>query len=91
FQKGATEDLGLWLMDVPDGIEGGFIYNADLYTAATARALHERYVELLERLASNPYLSLVDLIAVENSPSAKYLSQVFATQSDSGMDGGHGV
>lgn len=91
FQKGATEDLGLWLMDVPDGIEGGFIYNADLYTAATARALHERYVELLEQLASNPYLSLVDLIAVENSPSAKYLSQVFATQSGSGMDGGHGV
>src|SRR5207344_2553936 len=58
FQKGATEDLGLWLMEVPSGIEGGFTYNADLYTAETAAAFRERFIELVQRLAANPSMSV---------------------------------
>ncbi|HJW10248.1 MAG TPA: condensation domain-containing protein, partial [Albitalea sp.] len=76
FQKGATEDLGLWLMEVPHGVEGGFTYNADLYTAATAAAFRERYLELLQRLAANPSLSVAELTASANSTSAEYLRRL---------------
>jgi hypothetical protein len=34
MQKGATEDFGLWLMDVPHGLEGGINYNADVFDSA---------------------------------------------------------
>ena len=76
FQKGATEDLGLWLMEVPSGIEGGFSYNADLYTAATAAAFRERFIELVQRLSANPSLSVAELTSSAGSPSAEYLRRL---------------
>ncbi|WP_081858073.1 non-ribosomal peptide synthetase [Thiomonas sp. FB-Cd] len=62
FQKGATEDLGLWLMEVPHGLEGGITYNADIYTAQTASAMRERYLELVVRLADRPQAALAELL-----------------------------
>ena len=62
FQKGATEDLGLWLMEVPNGLEGGITYNADIYTAKTAAAMRDRYLELVGRLAERPKGALADLL-----------------------------
>jgi len=76
FQKGATEDLGLWLMEVPSGIEGGFTYNADLYTAATAAAFRERFLELVHRFAGHPALTLGELISPAGSASAAYLQRL---------------
>jgi hypothetical protein len=76
FQKGATEDLGLWLMEVPSGLEGGFIYNADLYTADTARAFRSRYLELLNRVADRPAATVRELIDPSQSESARYLSKL---------------
>ena len=73
FQKGATEDLGLWLMELSKGMEGGFTYNADIYTAATAAAFRERFVELLQRLAVNPQLTISELASRNGSTSAQYL------------------
>jgi len=54
MQKGATEDFGLWLMEVPGGLEGGFNYNADVFDATTAARFRERLVELLARAALDP-------------------------------------
>ncbi len=76
FQKGATEDLGLWLMEVPHGLEGGVTYNADIYTAQTAAAFRERYLELLHRLADHPFISLSDLTTMHPSASAQHLRQL---------------
>ncbi len=73
FQKGATEDLGLWLMELPDGLEGGFTYNADIYNAETAKAFRARYLELLQRLVDNPSCTISELTAAEDSASARYL------------------
>jgi hypothetical protein len=73
FQKGATEDLGLWLMELPKGMEGGFTYNADIYTAQTAAAFRDRFVEMLQRLAVNPSLTIAELAAQSDSASAQYL------------------
>lgn len=76
FQKGATEDLGLWLMELPKGMEGGFTYNADIYTAETAAAFRDRFVEMLQRLAVNPNLKIAELAARNGSPSAQYLMRL---------------
>jgi amino acid adenylation domain-containing protein len=76
FQKGATEDLGLWLMEVPGGLEGGFTYNADIYLPETAVALRERYTELLARVAGDPSVPLSELTDAAGSPSAQWLRRL---------------
>jgi len=80
FQKGATEDLGLWLMEVPGGLEGGFTYNADIYTEATASAFKARFLELVERLIRNPQQPLGDLLEAERSDSARALRHLTSTE-----------
>ncbi|SCC91285.1 Amino acid adenylation domain protein [Thiomonas sp. X19] len=70
FQKGATEDLGLWLMEVPGGLEGGFTYNTDIYTAQTAAAFKARYLELVQRFVTDPGQPLRTLLATEHSAAA---------------------
>jgi amino acid adenylation domain-containing protein len=75
FQKGATEDLGLWLMEVPGGLEGGFTYNSDLYLPETAVALRRRYEELLRRVASSQASTLAELMASETE-SAQWLRRL---------------
>ncbi len=62
FQQGATEDLGLWLMETPQGLEGGFTYNADIYTEQTARHLHSCYLALLQRAVAEPQQTLGSLL-----------------------------
>jgi amino acid adenylation domain-containing protein len=76
FQKGAAEDLGLWLMEVPGGLEGGFTYNADLYLPETAVAFRERYAELLRRIAADPSQSLSQWVDAASSPAAQRLRRL---------------
>jgi amino acid adenylation domain-containing protein len=76
FQKGATEDLGLWLMEVPHGLEGGVTYNADIYTAETAAAFRERYMELLRRVADLPSATIAELTTMNGSLAAHHLSRL---------------
>ncbi|NNM65273.1 MAG: amino acid adenylation domain-containing protein [Burkholderiales bacterium] len=78
FQKGATEDLGLWLMDVPDGLEGGFTYNADIYSASTAAAFKTRFLELVQRFVADPQQPLNALLATQASPAAAALHHLAA-------------
>jgi hypothetical protein len=69
FQKGASEDLGVWLMEVPNGLEGGITYNADLYHHETAVALRNRYLAVLRRIAADPTVSLSALMAEATDPA----------------------
>jgi len=87
FQKGATEDLGLWLMEVPGGLEGGFTYNCDIYLPETAAALGERYTELLRRVVAQPGISLAELVAPEGSAAARILQRM-AGNADTGAPAG---
>jgi amino acid adenylation domain-containing protein len=64
MQKGATEDINLWLIEIPDGIEGGVQYNADLFLPATAAALRDRFIDLLRRVASQPAQTVDELLAI---------------------------
>ena len=47
FQRGATEDLGLWFLDNDRGMVGGITYNSDIIDAESARLLRDRYLKLV--------------------------------------------
>ena len=74
FQKGLTDDLGLWLLDRPTGLEGFFVYNASLYTAATAAAFRQSFLDILAAVAASPATRLGDL-----ARPAAVLAQAAAT------------
>jgi amino acid adenylation domain-containing protein len=63
MQKGATQDLGIWIMEVPDGLEGVINYNAELFEARTACLFRDRLVGLLLRVANTPDATLDALLA----------------------------
>jgi amino acid adenylation domain-containing protein len=52
FQRGATEDLGLWVMETQSGMMGGVTYNTDIILRESAVALRDRYSRLLESLVA---------------------------------------
>lgn len=76
LQRGATDDLGMWLMDKGDCLEGAIVYNADVYRHETGAAFNERYAELLRRVSEHPDSTLEALTSSEDSPSATYLSRL---------------
>jgi amino acid adenylation domain-containing protein len=78
LQRGATDDIGVWLLDTPHGLEGALIYNADIYLRETGARLRERYLELLRRAADRPHATLAQLASEEGSPSAAYLRKLAA-------------
>ncbi|AKJ29873.1 malonyl CoA-acyl carrier protein transacylase [Caldimonas brevitalea] len=63
MQKGATEDINLWLVEVPGGIEGGVQYNAELFLQSTAEWLRDRFLALLERFVEQPGRPVAELLA----------------------------
>ncbi|SDC66757.1 amino acid adenylation domain-containing protein [Variovorax sp. CF079] len=77
-QRGATDDLGIWLMDKPDGLEGAVVYNADIYKRETGAAFKERYLELLRLVAQQPDATLEAIAAPAGSDSASYLQRLAA-------------
>jgi hypothetical protein len=78
MQRGATDDIGVWLMDKPHGLEGALIYNADIYLRETGAQLRDRYLELLQKVADRPEASLAELASEEGSGSAVYLRRLAA-------------
>ena len=78
LQRGATDDIGIWLMDKPTGIEGAVMYNADIYRRSTAIAFRERYLELLQRVADDSDMALEAFTAPGSSPHAADLERLAA-------------
>jgi acyl carrier protein len=84
MQHGATDDIGVWLMDKPHGLEGALIYNADVYLRETGAQLRERYLEVLRRVADDPNATLADIASTEDSTSAAYLRKLAAEEPGKG-------
>ena len=64
-QRGATEDLGLWLVERNAGLVGGITYHTDLYDTSSARRLRERFVALLRKALESPDASVDTLLALD--------------------------
>lgn len=75
FQKGATEDINLWMVEIPSGIEGGVQYNADLFRAETAEKLRDRFLLMLERLVADPAQSVEQLLRASEIERAEAPAQ----------------
>jgi acyl carrier protein len=84
MQHGATDDIGVWLMDKPHGLEGALIYNADVYLRETGAQLRERYLEVLRRVADHPGATLSEIASTAGSSSAAYLRKLAAEDEDKG-------
>ncbi|MGI4779577.1 MAG: amino acid adenylation domain-containing protein [Janthinobacterium lividum] len=82
LQSGATDDLGMWLMEKPHGLEGAVTYNADIYLPETGEAFKDRYVELMHKVAAQPAALIATLIAPEGSSSAARLARLAATAAE---------
>ena len=76
LQRGATDDLGLWLLEKPGGLEGPMGYNADIYLPETGVAFRDRFVEILHTLAERPDAPLADLLTPADSASAQWLRRL---------------
>ncbi|CAH0354925.1 non-ribosomal peptide synthetase/type I polyketide synthase [Aquabacterium sp. CECT 9606] len=77
LQKGATEDLNLWMVEIPGGIEGGLQYNAELLLPATVAALRDRFLSLLGDIVRDPRQPVRQLLAASpaEQDQLKRLSQ----------------
>jgi amino acid adenylation domain-containing protein len=80
MQKGATEDFGLWLMEVPGGMEGGINYNADLFEPTTAATFRERFLAILRRVAASPDMRVRELIAAPGEDKVAFQAWIQAAR-----------
>jgi amino acid adenylation domain-containing protein len=88
-QHAATQDLGLWLMEGPGGMEGGLMYNTDLYDESTVSVLHKAFLTALDLIERDPRQSLAKQLLSVEPRLAGWLAPVIAVEqtvaSDSGM------
>ncbi|MEN6540450.1 MAG: amino acid adenylation domain-containing protein, partial [Mizugakiibacter sp.] len=54
MQPGAAEDLGLWFVEMEQGLSGGLGYNTDILDAASAERMRDRYLALLDAALADP-------------------------------------
>lgn len=76
MQRGATEDVGVWLMEVPAGLEGGMIYNADIFDESTAKLIMARLQDLFVRVAENPAQPIWQLLGEPTEAAIAYADWV---------------
>jgi acyl carrier protein len=80
FQKGSTEDINLWMVEIPGGIEGGVQYNAEVFLPETATALRDRFLTVLDELARNPTHSVAQLLAARPEELVRVNEWMYAAQ-----------
>ncbi len=73
-QHAATQDLGLWLMEGPGGMEGGLMYNADLYDEPTIEVLHGAFLAALDLVERDPRRSLAAQLVAADRRLAGWLA-----------------
>jgi amino acid adenylation domain-containing protein len=75
----ANFDLTLTLSPGPDGLAGAFVYDLDLFDAATIARLAEAFVELLREVAADPDLP-IDSLSVAAPAAADPLVSAFSEE-----------
>lgn len=54
FQRGATEDLGLWFVEGQHGLSGLLTYNEGVIAGTTAKRLRERFLAIADAVLADP-------------------------------------
>jgi amino acid adenylation domain-containing protein len=72
MQGGATEDLGLWLMEGPAGLTGGINFNADLFTRDTAQLFRDRFMALLRDAVARPQATIRELLDAPSEEQRRF-------------------
>lgn len=70
FQPAAAQDLALWFLEGSDGLVGGLNFNTDILLRETAELLKQRYLSLLEGIASGPSTRVHELLAIDPRETA---------------------
>jgi amino acid adenylation domain-containing protein len=65
FQPAAAQDLALWFLEGSDGLVGGLNFNTDILLRETAELLKQRYLSLLEGIASGPSTCVHELLPID--------------------------
>jgi thioesterase domain-containing protein/aryl carrier-like protein len=73
FQRGATEDLGMWFVETTEGLYGGVTFNTDLFERATVQALRDRYFAILDSVIAAPSTTVAALVGAPNPLSMQRL------------------
>ncbi len=71
FQRGASDDVGLWFVEDDNGLAGGLTYNTDILDASTAQRLITRYRGLLHAAFAAPDTAIAMLDDVPASERAQ--------------------
>jgi amino acid adenylation domain-containing protein len=71
FHRGSTEDINLWMVEIPDGISVGLQYNSDLFLPETATLLRDRFLSLLDELTRDPSRDVTQLLAIRPAERAQ--------------------
>jgi amino acid adenylation domain-containing protein len=86
FQRGATEDLGMWFVETNSGMHGAVNFNADILNADTVKRLVQRFVELLNKVIDSQDATVLSLVGeptraiavVNEAPAPEVAKQVSA-------------
>ncbi|MDM0043201.1 amino acid adenylation domain-containing protein [Variovorax dokdonensis] len=78
LQRGATDDLSLWVMEKPTGLEGAVNFNADIFLPETGLAFRERFLELLDVVAKHADMPVGQVLQAADSPHGARLRQLSA-------------
>lgn len=79
FQRGATEDLGMWFVESPQGLHGGVTYNTDILLDATVQQLRKAFLAMLDAVVATPTISIATLSASLQREMRRPLANVVAT------------
>lgn len=60
--RGVTQDLGLWLTEVGDGLEGHLVHNPETQSVDVVVQLRERFLAMVDRVVAKPELAVGALL-----------------------------
>ncbi|HZW18378.1 MAG TPA: amino acid adenylation domain-containing protein [Luteimonas sp.] len=82
---GATQDLGLWLVENDGGLAGAVVYNSDTLLESTAAMLASRFGAMLQSLASDPSQTLAELTRFDDGLPAR-MGRLHAVPTEAAAD-----
>ena len=62
---GVTEDLAIWFVEELDKLSAAVVYNTELFRPESADLMHQRYMAIIEAVATDPFRPIAELTRFE--------------------------